>query len=190
MLYAIQQTTSVIKFRAKLEAAQFQTAPSAAERLSSTGASYQGEASAAPPAAENKLGFSPGDSLGGQLSPQATDLMRVQSYPAFEHEFGINAGEDIDIEIHSTLRKADEEAELRHAEEPPPPPPGMRFGSTQHRLYREEVYQGLNMQINRMKHELRDYYEQKRKETEKLVNEARKEAGLATLPLKPVATTA
>lgn len=49
----------------------------------------------------------------------------------------------------------------------------MRIGSPQYRIYREEVYQSLNMQLNNMKHELRDHYKEKRKESEKLVKEAR-----------------
>jgi hypothetical protein len=167
MLYAIQQTTSVIKVRAKLEAQievarAAQTAQQRAEKLSLPNASYQGAASAAPPAVENTTGFSPCDSPTLQATPATS---RVQAYPGFEQEFGLKAGEDIDAEIHWTLSKADEEAELRHAEAPPPPPPGIRFGSVQHRLYREENYQGLNMQINRMKQELREYHEQKRRKT-------------------------
>jgi hypothetical protein len=212
MLYAIQQTTSVIKVRAKLEAqievaraAQTaqpraaQTAQPRAVKLSLPNASYQGAASAAPPAVETTTGFSPcvgGPQLpavgncGDQSHTPAGNLSRVQAYPGFEQEFGLKAGEDIDTEIHWTLSKADEEAELRHAEAPPPPPPGIRFGSVQHRLYREENYQGLNMQINRMKHELREYHEQKRKENEKKIEALKKEMMSAAPPPKPVATSA
>jgi len=197
MLYAIQQTTSVIKFRAKLEAAQSQTAQQPAEdisltsisyqgaasqpaeKLSPTSASYQGAASAVPPAVEKTLGFSPCDSVAG-------DDTRVLAYPGFEQEFGINPGDDVDAAIDLALREADQEAELLHSDAPPPPPPGMRLGSAQHQLYREEVYQGLNMRINRMKHELREYHEQKRKENEKLAKEA---MGI-TLPPQRVANSA
>jgi len=62
----------------------------------------------------------------------------------------------------------------------------MRLGSAQYQVYREEVYQGLNMRINRMKHDLRDYHEQKRKENEKLAKEARG----VTPPPQPLATSA
>jgi len=130
MLYAIQQTTSVIKFRVKFEAAQSEAAKT------------------------------------------ANDAARVHDYPAFEQEFGLDPGADIDAETAWTVRQAEEEAELRRAEEPPAPPPGMRLGSAQYRIYREEVYQGLNIRINKMKHDLRDYHEQKRKENEKLAKEA------------------
>ena len=215
MLYAIQQTTSVIKFRAKLEAAQSQAmqqsaqqpAQEPAQKPALTSVSYQGAASAAPPAAEHTSGFSPCDSLGGQDSlggphlpasgkcgadansragQSSTDLVRVQAYPGFEQEFGLEPGADLDAETAQTLQEAEEEAEILHAEAPPPPPPGVRPGSAQYRVYREEVYQSLNIRINRMKHDLRDYYEQKRKENEKLA----KEAMGVTLPPKPLATSA
>jgi hypothetical protein len=157
MLYAIQQTTSVIKFRAKLEAVQ---------------------------------------SLGGQQLPAVGNCgdssappSRVQAYPAFEQEFALDPGADLDAEIDWTLRQAEEEVERRHAEEPLAPPPGMRLNSAQYRIYREEAYQLLNMRINRMKHELRDYHEQKRKESEKLVEDFKKGVASATPP-KPVATRA
>ena len=184
MLYAIQQTTSVIKVRAKLEA-QIETARAAqAQALggpqlpSVVGTQTMGGPQL--PAVGN---------CGDQSHTPAGNLSRVQAYPGFEQEFGLKAGEDIDAEIHWTLSKADEEAELRHAEAPPPPPPGIRFGSVQHRLYREENYQGLNMQINRMKHELREYHEQKRKESEKKIEALKKEM-LSATPPKPLATSA
>jgi hypothetical protein len=173
MLYAIQQTTSVIKVRAKLEA-QLEMARAAQSQTSANLGGPQ------LPAVGN---------CGDQSNAQTGNLSRVHAYSGFEQEFSISAGKDIDAEIHWTLIKADEEAELRHAEAPPPPPPGIRFGSAQHRLYREEVYQGLNMQINRMKHELRDHYEQKRKESEKQVEALKKEM-LSAKPPQPLATSA
>jgi hypothetical protein len=97
---------------------------------------------------------------------------RVQEYPGFEQEFGINPGADVDVETGWTLRKADEEAELRQANDLPAPPPGMRIGSPQYHVYREEAYQNLNALVNSMRHQLRDYYEMKRKESEKLIEEA------------------
>ena len=58
--------------------------------------------------------------------------------------------------------------------------PGVCLGSVQYRVYREEAYQALNMQLNSMKHQLRDYYEQKRQQFEK----ERKEMLSATPPPK------
>ena len=172
MLYAIQQTTSVIKFRAKLEAAQSQTAQ--AEQAPAVGGPQL-------PSVGN---------CGDQWNAPAPATLRVQAYPGFEQEFGLNPGGDVDAEIDLALREADQEAERRAAEAPPAPSPGMRLGSAQYQIYREEVYQGLNMRINRLKHELRDYHEQKRKENEKQFEALKKEMMSATPPPKPVATSA
>ena len=182
MLYAIQQTTSVIKFRAKLEA-QLATAQPPAEKLSLGSPQMPSVGLGGPHLpASGKCGAE-ANSRAGQSS---TDLVRVQAYPGFEQEFGLEPGADLDAETAQTLQEAEEEAEILHAEAPPPPPPGVRPGSAQYRVYREEVYQSLNIRINRMKHDLRDYYEQKRKENEKLA----KEAMGVTLPPKPLATSA
>jgi hypothetical protein len=135
MLYAIQQATSLIKYRAKLEAAQAEAMNDANDHS------------------------------------QAGQNARVQEYPGFEQEFGLNPGSDIDAETGWTLRKADEEVELRHVNDLPAPPPGMRLGSPQYRVYREEAYQALNVQLNYLQRELRDYHEMKRQEVEKLKKE-------------------
>ena len=129
MLYAIQQATSLIKYRAKLAAAQ-------------------------------------SEAMHDAKQPAQADKPRIQEYPNFEQEFGLNPGTDIDAETEWTERKAEEEAELRHANDFPPPPPGMRIGSAQFRVYREEAYQALNMRLNHMKHDLKEYYEEKRKRGE------------------------
>ena len=185
MLYAIQQTTSVIKFTAKLQAAQSQTTQQLSEKLLLTTVSYQGAASAAPPPAETTSGLSPCDSATAPAAP-ALSPARLQAYPAFEQDFGLEPGSDLDAEINSTLRTAEEEAELRHADAPPPPPPGVRLGSAQYHLYREEAYQALNIRINKMRHELRDYYAAKRVENEQLA----KQAMGVTLPPKLLPTSA
>jgi hypothetical protein len=135
MLYAIQQATSIIKYRARLEATQSEAMNDAQE------------------------------------PSQADQHSRVQEYPGFEQEFGINPGTDIDAETDWALRKAEAAAELRHVNDLPAPPPGMRIGSPQYRVYREEAYQSLNTQLNHMKHELRDYYEEKRQQAEKIRQE-------------------
>jgi hypothetical protein len=100
------------------------------------------------------------------------DSSRVQECPDFEQKFGIPPGTDIDAETERTLRKADDEAELRQANALPAPPPGLRPGSPQYRVYREEAYQALNMQLNSVRHQLRDYYEEKRQQAEKFKKEA------------------
>jgi hypothetical protein len=144
MLYAIQQSASLMKYRAKLEATQSLGGP----QLPSVG------------------------NCGDQLNAQTGDLARVHAYPGFEQEFAINPGGDVDAETDWTLRKADEEAELRQPHDLPTPPAGLRPSSAQYKVYREEAYQSLNMQLNSMRHQLRDYYEEKRKQAEKIRQEA------------------
>jgi hypothetical protein len=97
---------------------------------------------------------------------QPDPALRVQEYPQLEIELGLDPGVDIDAEIDWTVRQADEQAELRHANDFPPVPPGMRIGSPQFRVYREEAYQALNMRLNHMKHDLKDYYAERRKRGE------------------------
>ena len=101
--------------------------------------------------------------------PAADDTSRIQEYPEFEKQFGIPPGADLDAETEAVLRKADEEAELRQAESLPTPPPGVRVGSPAYRLFREEAYQMLRLQLNDMRHQLRDYNEQKRQKLKKEV---------------------
>ena len=109
--------------------------------------------------------------MGDNLGSAHDDDSRVQEYPGFETEYALNPGADVDAETIWTLHKADEEAELRHTDGLPAPPPGLRPGSPQYRIYREAAYQDLNVQLNNMKHQLREYYEIKRKEGEKLKKE-------------------
>jgi hypothetical protein len=104
--------------------------------------------------------------LGDNLGSQADDS-RVQECPGFEKQFGLPPGADLDAETDAVLRKADEEAELRQSESLPEPPPGVRVGSPAYRVFREEAYQAMQLQLTHMRHQLRDYNEQKRQEFEK-----------------------
>ena len=97
--------------------------------------------------------------------PQA-DNSHIQECPEFEAKFGLPPGADLDAETDAVLQKADEEAQLRQEEALPTPPPGTRVGSPAYRLFREEGYQMLRLQVRRMQHELRDYYQQKRQQYE------------------------
>jgi hypothetical protein len=144
MLYAIQQAASLMKFRAKLEAAQPE--------------------SQAVPQVRASL-------LGANLGSPCDHVSRVHEYPGFEQEFGINPGTDVDAETARTLRKADEEAELRQADVLPAPPLGPRLSPVQFRVYREEAYQVLNMQLNDTKRQLREYREMNQLDVEKLKKE-------------------
>ena len=96
----------------------------------------------------------------------ADDYSRIQEYPDFEKQFGLPPGADLDAETDAVLRKADEEAEFRQGESLPEPPPGVRPGSPAYRVYREEAYQMMRLQLTGMRHQLRDYNEQKRQQLE------------------------
>jgi hypothetical protein len=98
--------------------------------------------------------------------PHADDNSRIQEYPEFEKQFGLPPGADLDAETDAVLQKADEEAELRQGEALPTPPPGMRPGSPAWCLFREEGYQIMRSQINQMRHQLREFNEQKRQQLE------------------------
>ena len=105
-------------------------------------------------------------SLGDNLGPQADDNSRIQECPEFEARFGLPPGADLDAETDAVLQKADEEAQLRQEEALPTPPSGVRPDSAAYRLFREEGYQMLRLQVKRMQHELRDYNQQKRQQYE------------------------
>ena len=99
------------------------------------------------------------------------DNSRIQEFPEFEKQFGLPLGADLDLETDAALRKADAEAEIRRAESMPVPPQGVRVGSPAYRVYREEAYQVMRLQLQGMRYQLRDYYEQTRQEGEKLKKE-------------------
>jgi hypothetical protein len=94
----------------------------------------------------------------------ADDSSRIQEYPEFDKQFSIPSGVDLDVLTDAVLQKADEEAELRQEEALPTPPPGVRAGSPAYRLFREEAYQTLRLQLKETQYQLREYNEQKRQE--------------------------
>ena len=102
---------------------------------------------------------------------QTDDRSRIQEYPEFEKQFGLPPGADLDAETDAVLQKADEEAELRQIESLPTPPPGIRPGSPADRLFREEAYQILRLQLKETQHQLRDYNQQKRQQYETMKKE-------------------
>jgi len=113
---------------------------------------------------------------GANLGSVAT----VTEYPNFEKDYELNPGDDIDAEIAHTLRKAEEENALRHVNDMPEPPPGMRIGSAQYKVYRDECYRVLNMQLNHLKHDLRDYYAEKNKHVKEEIEQMKKDVASAT----------
>ena len=114
----------------------------------------------------------------------AADNSRIQEYPEFDKQFSIPSGVDLDVLTDAVLQKADEEAELRQEEALPTPPPGVRAGSPAYRLFREEAYQTLRLQLKATQHQLREYNEQKRQEYMK------KEMMSATPAPQPLADSA
>ena len=140
LLYAIQQVSATNRRIEQMEAAQLEQRK------------------------EEKEGVPQVRHLLPNLGPD--DDSRIQEYPEFEKEFRIPPGADLDAETDAALRKADEEAELRQAESMPEPPPGVRPGSVAYRVYREEAYQIMQLRVNRLRHELRDYNQQKRQQYE------------------------
>ena len=103
--------------------------------------------------------------------PQDNHASSIQECPEFEKQFGLPPGADLDAVTDAVLQKADEEAQIRQEEALPTPPPGVRVGSPAYRLFREEGYQMLRLQLREMQHELRDYNEQKRQQFENMKKE-------------------
>ena len=115
-----------------------------------------------------------------QAQPHADADFRIQDYPDFEKKFGLPPGADLDAETDAVLQKADEEAAIRRAESMPEPPPGVRPGSPAYRVYREEAYQAMTLQLRHLQHELRDYHEQKRQQILKEFETTKKNVASAT----------
>ncbi len=118
--------------------------------------------------------------------PSADDNSRIQEFPEFEKQFGLPPGADLDAETEAVLRKADEESELRRAESMPEPPPGVRPGSPAFRVYREEAYQVMRLQLLDLRAELRNYRAKERQQFEAM----KKEVMSATPAPEPRADTA
>jgi hypothetical protein len=87
-------------------------------------------------------------------------------------EIGIPPGVDLDAETDAVLQKGYEEAELRQSESLPMPSPGTRPGSPADRLFREEAYQTLRLQLSNMGRQLREFNQQKRQQFETMKKEA------------------
>jgi hypothetical protein len=101
------------------------------------------------------------------VASQSDATSRIQEYPDFEKQFGIPPGADLDAETDAVFQKADEEAQYRQSESFPVLPPGVRPGSVAYRVFREEAYQMLRHEVLGLRHELRDYHEQKREKLKK-----------------------
>ncbi len=98
-----------------------------------------------------------------------TDNSRVQEFPDFEEKLGLTPGADLDAETDAVLQQADEEAQIRKPDAMPTPPPGVRVGSPAYRVFREEAYTMMRLEIQSLRHDLRDYHKQKREQLKKEV---------------------
>jgi len=139
--------------------------------------------------AQNQTGC-PAQASGSELG---REVSRVQELPDFEQKLGLEPGADLDAVTEATFQKADEEAADRQPLAMPTPPPGVRPGSAAWRIYREECYQSLQLQVQDLRFKLRDYFEQKRQESRKTVEAMYKEAGIpypSAAAKKPAASTA
>ena len=150
LLYAIQQVSATNRRIEQMEAAQL----------------AKSSKDAVPQSLSRARRGIPAPLLGDNLGSHADDDSRVQEYPEFEKQFALPPSADIDAETDAVLRKADEAAELRQGEALPTPPPGVRVGSPAYHLFREEGYQIMRSAINQMRHQLREFNEQKRQQSE------------------------
>ena len=149
LLYAIQQVSSTNRRIEQMEAAQLENRKNAKDGVPQVRAPL----------------------LGANLGSHADDNSRIQEFPEFENQFGLPPGADLDAVTDAVLQKADEEAVLRQSESLPTPPPGVRVGSVAYRLFREEAYQTLHLQLRETQHQLREYNQQKRHQFEKMKKE-------------------
>ncbi len=138
------------------------------------------EAEAAKDAAKESVPQVRAPHLGANLGSHDDDRSRIQEFPDFEEKLGLPPGLDLDVVIDAVVQKADEEVQLRRVESLPEPPPGVRPGSPAYRLFRDETYQMMRLQINDLRHQLRDYTEQKRQQLMKEIETMKKEAVSAT----------
>jgi len=117
--------------------------------------------------------------LGANLGSQADDTPRIHELPDFEQKLGLEPGADLDAVTEATFQKADEEAADRQPLAMPTLPPGVRPGSAAWRVYREECYQSLQLEVKSLRFQLREYFEQKRQQSKKEFEAMYKEAGIS-----------
>jgi hypothetical protein len=106
----------------------------------------------------------------------ADDSRRVQEYPEFERNFDIPSGIDLDAEIDHAMRGAAEQAAVLSIAPTPQPGSGCPRPAKSH-YTREEDYQGMQWEIHRMRQQIREYQEEKKREL------AKKQPTSATTPL-------
>jgi hypothetical protein len=160
LLYAIQQVSATNRRIEQMEAAQL-------EKLNE-----EKDGVGVPHVRAPHLGANMG----------SDDDSRIREFPDFEKQFGLAPGADLDAETDAVLRKADEEAHDRRAESMPEPPPGVRLGSAAYRVYREEAYQVMRLQLLDLRAELRKYRAKESQQVE-AIKEAMKKEAVSAAPL-------
>ena len=171
MLYGIQLARAENKRIAQLEAAATDAVPQVRAPLLGANLGSQVDEAGCPVQAsgsELERGFSPQNAANS-----------IHELPDFEKKLGLEPGADLDAETAFVLRKADADAELRQADPMPTPPPGVRPGSAAWRVYREECYQSLQLEVKSLRFQLREYFEQKRQQSKKEFEAMYKEAGIS-----------
>ena len=158
MLYGIQLVRAENKRIAQMEAAAAQ------DQASGDHAGCPVQASGS----ELERGFSPQNAANS-----------IHELPDFEKKLGLEPGADLDAVTEATFRKADEAAADRQPLPMPTPPPGVRPGSAAWRVYREECYQSLQLEVKSLRFQLREYFEQKRQQSKKEFEAMYKEAGIS-----------
>ncbi len=169
LLYAIQLAASTNRRIEQMEAAQLTASKDAVSQLRND--------ATVPQVRARSLGANLGSSSVGNCGDASS---RIQEYPDFETQLGLPPDADIDVVTDAVQRKAEEEVQLRRADALPEPPPGIRPGSAAYRVFRDETYQMMRLQINGLRHELRDYHEQKNQKLKAEIELMKKEAMSAT----------
>ncbi len=116
-------------------------------------------------------------------STVAADAHGIEEYPDFEREFGLEPGVDLDAETDYAMRRAEEQVAVLSVVPTAEPDAGCPVPAKL-RYTREEAYQLMQWQIHRMRKQIREYDEEKKREYNK------KLAASVTAAPKPAASTA
>jgi hypothetical protein len=112
------------------------------------------------------------------------DSTRLQEYPEFERNFDLPSGIDIDAETDHVMRRAEELAAVLSIAPTPQPGAGCPVPAKIH-YTREESYQIFQWQIHRMKQQIREFEEERKREF------AKKQPASAPPPLaEPLSSSA
>jgi hypothetical protein len=97
----------------------------------------------------------------------ADDSLRLQEYPDFERNFNIQPGIDLDAETDHVMREAELQVAVLSIVPAPQPAAGCPVPAKIH-YTREEAYQVLQWQIHRMKQQIREFEDERKREFRKM----------------------